>query len=48
MTLVPHLLNVFFKGDIRSKRSFSHPKIRVGNRKEITRVLRDEVVSMRS
>jgi len=47
MTLVPHLLNLFFKREIRSKCSFSHPRIRVGNRKEIARTLRDEVVSMR-
>ncbi len=47
MTLVPHLLNLFFKREIRSKCSFSCPKIRVGNRKEIARALRDEVVSMR-
>ena len=48
MTLVPHLLNLFFKREIRSKCSFSPPKIRAGNRKEIARELRDEVVSMRS
>jgi 1-acyl-sn-glycerol-3-phosphate acyltransferase len=48
MTLVPHLLNLFFKREIRSKCSFSHPKVRAGNRKEIARALRDEVVSMRS
>jgi lyso-ornithine lipid O-acyltransferase len=48
MTFVPHLLNLFFKREIRSKCAFSHSKIRVGNRKEIARVLRDEVVSMRS
>jgi 1-acyl-sn-glycerol-3-phosphate acyltransferase len=48
MTLVPHLLNLFFKREIRSKCSFSYPKIRVGNRKEIARALRDEVVSMQS
>src|SRR5205809_2978944 len=47
MTLVPHLLNLFFKREICSKCSFSYPKIRVGNRKEIARALRDEVVSMR-
>jgi lyso-ornithine lipid O-acyltransferase len=47
MTLVPHLVNLFFKREICSKCSFSYPKIRVGNRKEIARALRDEVVSMR-
>jgi 1-acyl-sn-glycerol-3-phosphate acyltransferase len=47
MTLVPHLLNLFFKREICSKCSFSYPEIRVGNRKEIARALRDEVVSMR-
>jgi lyso-ornithine lipid O-acyltransferase len=48
MTLVPHLLNLFFKREIRSKCSFSVPKIRSGNRKEIACELRDEVMSMRS
>ncbi len=47
MTLVLHLLNLFFKREICSRCSFSHSKIRVGNRKEIARALRDEVVSMR-
>jgi 1-acyl-sn-glycerol-3-phosphate acyltransferase len=47
MTLLPHLLNVFFKREIRAKCSFSLPKIRAGNRKEIARALRDEVMSMR-
>src|SRR5216110_1322260 len=47
MTLVPHLLNLFFKREIRSKCLFSHPRIRAGNRKEIARALRDEIVSMR-
>ena len=48
MMLVPHLLNLFFKREIRSKCSFSVPKIRSGNRKEIACELRDEVMSMRS
>ena len=48
MTLVPHLLNLFFKREIRSTCSFSLPRIRVGNRKEIAHELREEVVSMRS
>ena len=46
MTLVPHLLNLFFKREIRSKCSFSLPKIRDGNRKEIARELREEILSM--
>jgi 1-acyl-sn-glycerol-3-phosphate acyltransferase len=48
MTLVPHLLNLFFKREIRSTCSFSLPRIRVGDRKEIARELREEIVSMRS
>jgi len=48
MTLVPHLLNLFLKREIRANYSFSPPKIRAGNRKEIARELRDEIVSMRS
>ena len=48
MTLLPHILNVFFKREILAKCSFSLPKIRAGNRKEIARALRDEVMSMRS
>jgi len=46
MTLVPHLLNLFFKREIRSKCSFTPSKIRSGNRKEIASELRDEVMSM--
>jgi 1-acyl-sn-glycerol-3-phosphate acyltransferase len=48
MTLVPHLLNLFFKRQIRAKCSFSLSRIRAGDRKEIARELRDEIVSMRS
>jgi 1-acyl-sn-glycerol-3-phosphate acyltransferase len=48
MTLVPHLLNLFFKREIRSRCSFSLPRIRAGNRKEIAHELREEIVSMRS
>jgi 1-acyl-sn-glycerol-3-phosphate acyltransferase len=48
MTLVPHLLNLFFKREIRANYSFSPPRIRAGNRKEIARELRDEIVSIRS
>jgi 1-acyl-sn-glycerol-3-phosphate acyltransferase len=48
MTLVPHLVNLFFKREIRANYSFSPATIRAGNRKEIARELRDEVVSMRS
>ena len=48
MTLVPHLFNLFFKREIRAKYSFSSAKVRAGNRKEIARELRDEIVSIRS
>jgi len=48
MMLVPHLLNLFFKPEIRAIYSFSPATIRVGNRKEIATELRDEIVSMRS
>jgi 1-acyl-sn-glycerol-3-phosphate acyltransferase len=48
MTLLPHLLNLFFKREIRSTCSFSVPRIRVGDRKQIARELREEIVSMRS
>lgn len=48
MTLVPHLLNLFLKREIRATYSFSPAKVRVGNRKEIARELHDEIVSIRS
>jgi 1-acyl-sn-glycerol-3-phosphate acyltransferase len=48
MTLVPHLLNLFFKREIRSSCSFSPPKIRIGNRKRIAGDLREEIMLMRS
>ena len=48
MTLVPHLLNLFFKREIRSTCSFSLPRIRIGDRKEIARELREEIISMQS
>jgi len=48
MTLVPHLLNLFLKREIRASYSFSPAKVRAGNRKEIARELRDEIVSIRS
>jgi 1-acyl-sn-glycerol-3-phosphate acyltransferase len=48
MTLVPHLLNLFFKREIRSTCSFSLPRIRLGDRKEIAHELREEILSMRS
>ena len=48
MTFGPHLLNLFFKREIRANYSFSPPKIRAGDRKEIARELHNEVVSMRS
>jgi len=48
MTLVPHLLNLLFKREIRASYSFLPAKVRVGNRKEIARDLRNEIVSIRS
>jgi 1-acyl-sn-glycerol-3-phosphate acyltransferase len=48
MTLLPHLFNLFFKREIRSSCSFSRPKIRTGDRKQIARELHNEVVQMRS
>jgi 1-acyl-sn-glycerol-3-phosphate acyltransferase len=48
MTLVPHLLNLLFKREIRANYSFSPPKVRAGNRKEIARELHDQILSMRS
>ena len=48
MTLVPHLLNLLFKREIRAIYSFSRGKVRAGNRKEIARELRHEIVSLRS
>jgi len=48
MTLVPHLFNLLFKTEIRANYSFSLAKIRAGNRKEIARELRNEIISMRS
>ena len=48
MTLVPHLLNLFFKREVRANYSFSAPEIRAGNRKQIARELRDQIISMRS
>jgi 1-acyl-sn-glycerol-3-phosphate acyltransferase len=48
MTLVPHLLNLLFKREIRAIYSFSPAKVRAGNRKEIARELRHEIVSIRT
>ena len=48
MTLVPHLLNLLFKREISANYSFSPAKVRNGNRKQIARELRDQIVSMRS
>ena len=48
MTLVPHLLNLFFKREIRSNCGFALAKTRSGNRKQIAGELREEIVSMRS
>jgi len=47
MTLVPHLLNLLCKREIRANYSFSPASVRAGNRKEIARELRDEIVSIR-
>ena len=48
MTLVPHLFNLFFKREIRANYSFSPARIRAGDRKQLARELRDDIVSMRS
>jgi 1-acyl-sn-glycerol-3-phosphate acyltransferase len=48
MTLVPHLLNLLCKREIGANYSFSPAKVRAGDRKEIARELRDEIVSIRS
>ena len=48
MTLAPHLVNLFFKREIRANYCFSPPKIRAGNRKELARELHDQILSMRS
>jgi 1-acyl-sn-glycerol-3-phosphate acyltransferase len=48
MTLLPHLLNLLFKREIQGSYAFSPAKIRSGNRKEIAREVRDEIMSMRS
>jgi lyso-ornithine lipid O-acyltransferase len=47
MTFGPHVLNLFFKREIRSTCSFSIPKIRSGDRKQIAQELHGEVVSIR-
>src|SRR5207245_10988943 len=43
MTLLPHLLNLFRKREIRSKCLFSLPKIPAGKRKQIVRELSVEM-----
>ena len=48
MTLVPHLLNLLCKREIRANYSFSRAEIRAGDRKQIARELRDQIMSMRS
>jgi len=48
MTLVPHLLDLLFKREIRSACGFALAKTRSGDRKQIARELREEIVSMRS
>jgi len=47
-TMIPHLLNLFSKREIRATCTVSDPKIRMGNRKEIADELRGEIMSMRS
>ena len=47
MTLVPHLLNLLFKREIYASYSFSAAAVRAGNRKEMAKELRDEIVAMR-
>jgi 1-acyl-sn-glycerol-3-phosphate acyltransferase len=48
MTLVPHLLNLFFKREMRANCSISPATIRSDNRKEIARELPYEIVLLRS
>jgi 1-acyl-sn-glycerol-3-phosphate acyltransferase len=48
MTLVPHLFHLFFKREIRSSCSFSPSRLRTGDRKQVARELREEIMSMRS
>jgi hypothetical protein len=47
MTLVPHLLNLLFKREIRANYTFSPAKVHAGDRKGIARELRDQILSMR-
>jgi hypothetical protein len=47
MTLVPHLLNLLFKYEIRANYWFSPAKVHAGDRKGIAWELRDDIVSMR-
>jgi 1-acyl-sn-glycerol-3-phosphate acyltransferase len=47
MNLLPHLLNLFRKREIRSTITIAPAKTRAGNRKEIARELHREVVSLR-
>lgn len=48
MTLLPHLLNLLFKREIRANYSFLPTRTRDGNRKEIARELRQEIEAIRS
>jgi 1-acyl-sn-glycerol-3-phosphate acyltransferase len=48
MTLLPHLLNLFTKAKIQSKRSVATFELPGGDRKQIARELRREIASMRS
>lgn len=47
MTLVPHLLNLLFKREVRANYTFSPAKVHAGDRIGIARELRDQVLSMR-
>jgi len=48
MTLVPHLLNLLTKPEIRSTVSFARIETRGGNRKEVAHELRNEIIRLRS
>lgn len=47
MTFVPHLVHLFGIREIRSNCTFPLPQIRSGDRKEIARELRQEILSLR-
>ena len=48
MTLVPHLLNLLTKPVIKSKLVVAPVVFRCGDRKEIARALREQIIAMRS